>query len=76
MSRFGLVAAFTVRSLYNSDNYIGMELEILGTLFLPQGHYSNMKPLLTMGIRRAAQQGREHHIWHVGYMLDSQYVNN
>jgi len=37
-SRFGLVAAITIRLLYNSDNNIvSIELEILGALFLPVG---------------------------------------
>jgi len=40
VSRFGLVAAFTIRSLYNSDNnVVSIELEISGALFLPCGHY-------------------------------------
>jgi len=43
VSRFGLVAAFTIRSLYNSDNNIvSIELEISGALFLPCGHYITM----------------------------------
>jgi hypothetical protein len=38
VSRFGLVAAFTIRSLYNSDNYVVFtELEISGALFPPVG---------------------------------------
>jgi len=58
VSRFGLVAAFTIRSLYNSNNNtVSTELEISGALFLPRGHYnyieyeeesnrySNMAPL-------------------------------
>jgi len=41
VSRFGLVATFTIRSLYNSDkNIVSIELEISGALFLPRGHYS------------------------------------
>jgi len=37
--RFGLVAAFTIRSLYNSNNnVVSIELEKSGTLFLPRGH--------------------------------------
>jgi hypothetical protein len=37
-SRFGLVAVFIMRVLYNSDNNIvSIELEILGALFLPVG---------------------------------------
>jgi hypothetical protein len=37
-SRFGLVAAITIRLLYNSDkNVVSTELEILGVLFLPVG---------------------------------------
>jgi len=41
VSRFGLVAAFTIRSIYNSDNNaVSIELEISGTLSLPRGHYS------------------------------------
>jgi len=39
VSRFGLVAAFTIRSLYNSDNNkVCIKLEISGVLFLPRGH--------------------------------------
>jgi len=41
VSRFGLVAAFTIRSLYNSDNnVVSIELEISGTSFLSRGHYT------------------------------------
>jgi len=36
VSRFGLVAAFTIRSLYT---VVSIELEISGTLFLPCRHY-------------------------------------
>jgi len=40
VSRFELVAAFTIRSVYNSDNFVvSIDLEISGTLFLPRGHY-------------------------------------
>jgi len=40
VSRFGLVAAFTIRSLYVSDNnVVPIELEISGVLFLSRGHY-------------------------------------
>jgi len=36
--RFELVAAFTIRSLYNSDNYlVFIESEISGALFPPVG---------------------------------------
>jgi len=40
VSRFGLVTAFTIRSLYNSDNVVSIELEISGNFFLPCGHYT------------------------------------
>jgi len=44
--RFGLVAAFIIRSLYNSDNNtVSIELEISGVLFLPRGHYKSF-PLI------------------------------
>jgi len=36
VSRFGLVAAFTIRSLYNSDNNLAsIELEISGAFIPP-----------------------------------------
>jgi len=38
LSRFKLVASFTIRSLYNSDNNVApIELEISGALFLVVG---------------------------------------
>jgi len=41
VSRFGLVAAFTIRSINDSDNNIvSIKLELSGILFLPRGHYS------------------------------------
>jgi len=39
VSRFGLVAAFIIRSHYNNDNnVVSIELEISGDLFLHRGH--------------------------------------